>query len=158
IKVWYPRLPGTIVVFALALVAGRLFDFAAADMKVIGAIDRSIPVPVPPELSVAELPRLFIASLGLAFLIFPEGILLGRAMARRHGYDIDPDRELVALGASNVVSGLFHSFAVGSSQSRTLLNSATGGRTQLVSFAAAALLVAFLYFLASWIATLPTVA
>jgi SulP family sulfate permease len=79
-------------------------------------------------------------------------------MASRHGYDIDPNRELVALGVSNLIAGLFRSFAVGSSQSRTLLNSATGGRTQMVSFVAAGLLVAFVYFLASWIATLPTVA
>jgi SulP family sulfate permease len=158
IRIWLPRLPGTIIVFTLALVVGRCFDFAAANMQVIGKIDTRIPVSVPPELSAAEVPKLFIAALGLAFLIFPEGILLGRAMAGRHGYDIKPDRELAALGASNLIAGLFRSFAVGGSQSRTLLNSATGGRTQMVSFAAAALLIAFLYFLASWIATLPTVA
>src|SRR5262249_39691735 len=63
-----------------------------------------------------------------------------------------------ALGASNLLAGLFRGFAVGSSQTRTLLNSATGGRTQVVSFAAAGLLVAFVYFLAPWIATLPSVA
>jgi SulP family sulfate permease len=158
IRLWYARLPGTIVIFALALVAGRIFDFAASGMQVIGTIDTRIPIPAPPDLSFAEVPRLFVASLGMAFLIFPEGILLGRAMADRHGYDLNPDRELVALGAANLVTGLFRSFAVGGSQSRTLLNSATGGRTQMVSFAAAALLVAFLYFLATWISTLPTVA
>jgi SulP family sulfate permease len=53
---------------------------------------------------------------------------------------------------------LFRSFAVGGSQSRTLLSSATGGRSQVVSLVAAVLLVGFMYFLASWIATLPTVA
>ena len=157
-RVWFPKLPGTIVIFALALVAGRLFDFADAGMQTIGTIDTTIPVFAAPELKVKELPQLFTAALGLAFLIFPEGILLGRVMANRHGYDLNPDRELVALGASNLVAGLFRSVAVGSSQSRTLLNSATGGRTQMVSFAAAVLLVAFLFFLATWIATLPTVA
>jgi SulP family sulfate permease len=158
IRLWYARMPGTIVIFALGLIAGRCFDFAASGMQVIGAIDTRLPVPVPPELSFAEVPRLFTAALGLAFLNFPEGILLGRVMADRHGYDVDPDRELVAFGAANLVTGLLRSFAVGSSQSRTLLNSATGGRTQMVSFVAVALLIAFLYFLASWIATLPTVA
>jgi sulfate permease, SulP family len=158
IRFWYARLPGTIVVFALALIAGRFFDFASQGMSVIGTIDTSIPVPVAPGLELSEAPRLFIAALGLALLIFPEGILLGRAMADRHRYDINPDRELVALGAANLLSGLFRSFPVGSSQSRTLLNSATGGRTQAVSFVAAFLLVGFMFFLASWIATLPTVA
>jgi SulP family sulfate permease len=158
IRAWFARLPGTIVVFALAMIVGRCFDFAAANMQVIGAIDMTIPVPHPPELSFADVTRLFTAAIGMALLIFPEGIVLGRAMAVRHGYEIKPDRELVALGASNLVAGLLHSFAVGSSQTRTLLNSATGGRTQLVSFAAALLLVLFLYFLAPWLATLPSVA
>jgi SulP family sulfate permease len=158
VRAWFPRLPGTIVIFALALVAGRCFDFAGAGMQVIGAIDTAIPVPVPPGLALKDVPVLFTAALGLAFLIFSEGVLLGRAMAGRHGYDINPDRELLALAASNLAAGLFRSFAVGSSQSRTLLNSATGGRTQMVSFTAAVLLIVFLYFLASWISTLPTVA
>src|SRR6516164_2035856 len=39
IRIWLPRLPGTIALFALALVAGRCFDFAAAGMQVIGTID-----------------------------------------------------------------------------------------------------------------------
>jgi SulP family sulfate permease len=155
---WLPRVPGTIVVFALALIAGRFVDFRALNVAVIGTVDTSIPSPVPPELSLAEVGRLVTAALGLSLLIFPEGILLGRAMAGRRHYEIEPDRELVALGMANLAAGLLRSFAVGASQSRTLLNSATGGRTQLVSLVAAALLVAFMFFLASWIATLPTVA
>jgi sulfate permease, SulP family len=154
----FPRIPGTIVVFALALVAGRCFDFAEMNLAVIGAVDTRIPTPVPPELSLADLGRLATSALGLALLIFPEGVLLGRVMADRHNYEINPDRELVALGMANLAAGLFRSFAVGSSQSRTLLNSATGGRSQMVSLVAAVLLVGFMYFLASWIATLPIVA
>jgi SulP family sulfate permease len=150
--------PGTIVVFALALVAGSFVDFPEMGVPVIGTVDTRLPSPVPPELSLTEVGRLVTGALGLALLIFPEGVLLGRAVAARHHYDIQPDRELVALGMANLGAGMFHSFAVGASQSRTLLNSATGGRTQMVSLVAAVLLVGFMVFLASWIATLPTVA
>lgn len=155
---WRPDVPGTIVVFAVALIAGRCLDFPALHVQVIGVVDTRIPSPVPPELSLTEVGRLVTAALGLALLIFPGGILLGRAMAGRHHYEIQPDQELVALGMANLAAGLFRSFAVGGSQSRTLLNSATGGRTQLVSLVAAGLLVGFMCFLGSWIATLPTVA
>src|SRR5262249_19636838 len=148
-----PHVPGTIVIFALALIAGRCCDFPALNVQVIGPIDTRIPTPVPPELSLTEIGQLITGALGLALLIFPEGVLLGRVMGARHNYEIQPDRELIALGVANLAAGLFRSFAVGSSQSRTLLNSATGGRTQMVSLIAAALLVAFMYFLASWIAT-----
>jgi sulfate permease, SulP family len=155
---WKPEIPGTIVVFALALIAGRLFDFAGMHVAVIGQVDTRIPTPVPPELSLADIGRLATSALGLALLIFPESVLLGRAMANRHNYEINPDRELIALGFANLAAGLFRSFAVSASQSRTLLNSATGGRSQMVSLVAGVLLIGFMYFLASWIATLPTVA
>jgi SulP family sulfate permease len=155
---WFPRLPGTVLIFVLALVAGRLVDFPGLQMQVIGAVNTHIPDLVPPRLSLEEIGRLVTAAIGLAFLIFPEGILLGRAVAKRHRYAIDPDRELAALGVANLAAGLLHGFAVGASQTRTLLNDATGGRTQMVSLIAAGLLVTFIYFLGAWIATLPTVA
>lgn len=158
LKIFQPRIPGTIVIFALALIAGQFIDFKGMGMAVIGAVDTRIPTPVPPEMSLAVVGQLVTAALGLSLLIFPEGILLGRAMADKHNYDIKPDRELVALGMGNLAAGLLHSYAVGGSQSRTMLNSATGGRTQMVSLIAAGLLVGFMAFLASWIATLPTVA
>jgi SulP family sulfate permease len=153
-----PRIPGSIVVFALAIVAGQIVDVSTRGIKVIGEVDTSMPAPVPPELSLSDVGRLVAGALGLAMLIFPEGILLGRAMANRHGYEVRPNQELVALGLANLAAGLLRTFAVGGSQSRTLLNSATGGRTQMVSLIAGALLVLFVVFLSSWIATLPNVA
>lgn len=153
-----PRFPASIVVFGLAVVAGQLFDLPARGIKVIGEVDTTMPTSVPLDLSMSDLGRLFIAALGLAMLIFPEGILLSRSMANKHGYEIRPNQELIALGVSNLAAGLLQSFAVGGSQSRTLLNSGTGGRTQMVSLIAAGLLVFFVVFLSSLIATLPNVA
>lgn len=157
-KMRVPKIPGTIVVFVIALVAGRLVDFAAHNVSVIGTVDTKLPDPVPPRLSLTQVGQLVTGALGLALLIFPQGILLGRVMAARHKYELRPDQELLALGMANLAAGIFRSFAVGASQSRTLLNSATGGRTQLVSFIAAVLLIGFMVFLATWIATMPTVA
>ena len=153
-----PKVPGTVVVFVLALLAGQLIDFTGLQVSVIGAVDTRIPDPVPPALSLQEMGRLIMGAVGLAMLIFPQGILLGRAMAGKHHYSLNTDQELVALGAANIAAGLFRSFAVGASQSRTLLNDATGGRTPLVGLIAGVLLVIFMYFLATWIAALPNVA
>ena len=80
------------------------------------------------------------------------------SVAGKHGYEINADRELVAFGAANAAAGLLCTFAVGSSQTRTLLNDATGGRTQMVSFLAAAIAAAFVFVLAPWISTIPSVA
>ena len=154
----WQRVPGAVVVFVLAMIAGRCVDFAAHGIHVIGAVDLSIPNAVWPGLKFTEAAPLFIAAIGIALLVFSEGVVLARSVADRHGYAIDPDRELVAFGAANVAAGLVCSFSVGSSQTRTLLNDASGGRTQLVSLLAAVLATAFVVVLTSWIATIPSVA
>jgi SulP family sulfate permease len=152
------RVPGAVAVFVVAMIAGRCVDFAAHGMQVIGTVDLHVPDPVRPGLGVAEAAPLFTAAIGIALLVFSEGVVLGRSLAGRHGYAVDPDRELVAFGAANVAAGLLHSFAVGSSQTRTLLNDASGGRTQMVSLLAAGLAALFVFLLSSWIATIPSVA
>lgn len=157
LRIWLPRLPGAVVIFALAIVAGQAFDFSAHGMAVIGSVDTSWPKLVPPILSLDMAGGLAVSALGIALMVFPEGVVLGRSMAKKHGYTIHPDRELVALAAANLAAGLVHSFAVGASQTRTLLNDGTGGRTQVVSLFAALFLVVFMFYLAPWMAGMPTV-
>jgi sulfate permease, SulP family len=152
------KLPGAVAVFVLAIIAGRFLDFSAFGVPVLGTVDLHVPDAVRPGLRIADATPLFTAAIGIALLVFSEGVVLGRSVASRHGYEINPDRELIAFGAANAAAGLLCSFAVGSSQTRTLLNDGTGGRTQMVSFLAAALTAAFVFLLAPWIATIPSVA
>ena len=152
------RVPGAVAVFVLAMAAGQFVNFSALGLHVIGTVDLHIPDAVRPGLRIADAAPLFTAAIGIALLVFSEGVVLARSVAGRHRYGIDPDRELIAFGAANVAAGLLCSFAVGSSQTRTLLNDTTGGRTQMVSLIAAALVTAFVFLFASWIATIPSVA
>jgi SulP family sulfate permease len=152
------KVPGAVVVFALAVIAGRIFDFSQHDVAVIGQFDISPPRPERLGLAPADAAPLFTASIGIALLVFSEGVVLGRTVAGRHGDAIDPDRELVAFGMANAAAGLCCSFAVGASQTRTLLNDATGGRTQMVSFLAAAMTAGSVLLLAPWISTIPVAA
>jgi len=156
---WKIRLlPGAVAVFALAMVAGCLVDFSSLGVPLLGRVDLHLPEAVRPGLRIMDATPLFTAAIGIALLVFSEGVVLGRSVARKHGYHIDADRELTAFGAANLAAGLLGCFAVGSSQTRTLLNDATGGRTQMVSFLAAALAAAFVFLLAPWIATIPSAA
>jgi SulP family sulfate permease len=153
-----PRVPGAVTVFVLAMIAGQFVNFSALGLNVIGAVDLRIPNAVRPGLRVADAAPLFTAALGIALLVFSEGVVLARSVAGRHRYAIDADQELIAFGAANVAAGVLCSFAVGSSQTRTLLNDSTGGRTQMVSLIAAALTTAFVFLFTSWLATIPSVA
>ncbi|MCB1859221.1 MAG: SulP family inorganic anion transporter [Gammaproteobacteria bacterium] len=151
------RLPPLVPVFFIALVLGLLFDFESIGLGTIGAIGDTGPKAMEFDFELDDIAALAVGALGLSMLIFPEGILLSRAMAEKHSYEIDPDRELLALGTANLATGAVHGFTVGGSQTRTLLNSAAGGRTQVANLASVAFLTAFLILAGDALSRLPNV-
>ena len=68
------------------------------------------------------------------------------------------NRELTGFGAANVASGLFGGFPVTGSDSRTAVNDAVGGKTQLVALVAAAALTAIIFLVGDVLAYVPTAA
>jgi sulfate permease, SulP family len=153
-----PRIPGALVVFVLAMVVSAAFKLPERGVAVIGEVPRGLPGLRLPVVSLDVIQDLLPAAVGIALLTFPEGILLARAFAARNRDTIRPNQELLALAAANLAAGMFHGFSVGASQSRTTVNEAAGGRTQLSSLVAAGVLVLFLLFLTPVLKSVPVVA
>ncbi len=151
------RMPPLVPVFFLSLVCGLFIDFTAIGVDTIGEIGGFGPKTMELDFNLTDIATLAMGALGLSMLIFPEGILLSRAMAEKHGYEIDPDRELLALGTANLATGAVQGFAVGGSQTRTLLNSGVGGRTQVANLASVAFLIGFLLLAGDALSSLPKV-
>jgi SulP family sulfate permease len=108
--------------------------------------------------SVSDVSSLAPGAIALALLVFAEGVLLARTLASKRFEAVDPDQELTALGAANVAAGLVSGLPVGASTSRSVTADATGTRTQLTQWIAAAMLAAFVLFLAPALSALPRVA
>ncbi|XP_060017972.1 solute carrier family 26 member 6 isoform X6 [Lagenorhynchus albirostris] len=98
-------------------------------VDVVGKIPAGLVPPVAPS------PQLFARLVGNAFAIavvgFAIAISLGKIFALRHGYRVDSNQELVALGLSNLIGGIFQCFPVSCSMSRSLVQESTGGNTQV---------------------------
>lgn len=153
-----PRFPGTLAAFILSLIVSGLFDLAGHGVKVIGQMPVGFPAFHIPVVSMDDIRQIFPAAFGIVMLIISDGILLSRAFASKNGYSICPNQELLAHASANLASGFFQGFAVGASQSRTTVNDAAGGKTQLVSLFAAVTLAAFLLFFTPLLRLLPMVA
>ncbi|XP_057560993.1 solute carrier family 26 member 6 isoform X4 [Hippopotamus amphibius kiboko] len=99
------------------------------EVDVVGRIPAGLVPPVAPS------PQLFAKLVGNAFAIavvgFAIAISLGKIFALRHGYRVDSNQELVALGLSNLIGGIFQCFPVSCSMSRSLVQESTGGNTQV---------------------------
>src|SRR5262249_7253671 len=83
---WKLRIvPGAVVLFALAMIAGRWIDFSQHGMQIIGKVDLNLPTPVRTGLNISEASPLFMAAMGIALLAFSKGVMLGRSVATKHG-------------------------------------------------------------------------
>ncbi|XP_069045672.1 solute carrier family 26 member 6-like isoform X5 [Lepisosteus oculatus] len=111
-------------------------------IEVVGLIPSGLLAPVAPSLS------LFGDVLGDAFAMSVVGygmaISMGRLFALKYGYRVDSNQELLALGLSNAVGGLFQCFAVSCSMSRSLVQESTGGKTQVAGAVSALVILVIL--------------
>ena len=85
-----------------------------------------------------------LASVGLAWVTLSDTTALSRGFAALTGERVDPNREIIALGVSNVAAGAFSGFPISASTSRTTIAHASGGNTQLVGVVSAVLVLALL--------------
>uniref|UniRef100_A0A7M4FJU2 Solute carrier family 26 member 6 n=1 Tax=Crocodylus porosus TaxID=8502 RepID=A0A7M4FJU2_CROPO len=78
----------------------------------------------------------FARMVGNAFAIAIVGyaicISLGKIFALKHGYKVDSNQELIALGMCNFLGGFFQCFSISCSMSRSLVQESTGGNSQLI--------------------------
>ena len=95
----------------------------------LGAIPRSLPVPVAPMLRLV--PPLVIPALSLAFVGLVQGAAISAAFPNPDGSSPDSSRDFIGQGAANVIAGTFRGMPVGGSMSATSLNKAAGARSRL---------------------------
>jgi len=126
-----PRAPVALIGMLGATAVAWILDLSDHGVRLVGEIPRGVPVPGLPDIGTEHLTAMLAPALGIAFVGYTDNILTGRAFAARHAETVDPQRELLALGAANLGSGLLAGFPVSSSGSRTAIVDSMGGRSQL---------------------------
>ena len=149
------RIPGPLVALVLGILAVPLFDLESHGVTVVGKIATGVPLPSFTAVPLASLPFLVVGAAGIVFIAMGESIGAARMFAARHGYEIDADQELLALGSANLASGLFGGFVTDASLSQTATAEAAGARSQLSSLVTSGLILATAIFLAPLFASLP---
>jgi sulfate permease, SulP family len=153
----WPKAPGPLLAILLATAVVMAFGLSSRGVDVVGPIPAGLPVPRLPGLHPAALRELLLPALAVLIVGFSDDVLTARSFARRRE-QIVANRELLALGASNVGSSLLRGFPVSSSASRTAIAVTTGSKTQVYSWATAASVVAVLLFLRQVLSHFPTAA
>ena len=157
-KHYTPRAPAALIALLAAGLGVFLIGLAGPSVKLVGAVPSGLPSFALPGLGYTGVQSIFMDAVGLVIVSFTSGMLTARSFAARNGYAINADQEMRALGIANIASGLFGGFAVTGADSRTAVNDASGGKTQLVSVVAALATAGVALFLAVPLGYLPLAA
>ncbi len=152
---WTPRLPGPLIVVALAALVTWAAGLADKGVALVGEVPSGLPVPHLPPLTGEDIRLLALPALGVALVGYTDTVLTGRAFAARSHETIDPGRELLVLGLGNLSAGLVRGFPISSSGSRTAVAEAAGAKSQVYSLVTAAVIVATLLFAGPLLSTFP---
>jgi MFS superfamily sulfate permease-like transporter len=157
-KRWVPRWPAPLlaVVFAVALVYS--IGLEARGVAVVGKVPAGLPQLRWPEFDPEFIVPLLGGALGVALLSFSNAIVVARSFAAKGRYEVDVDQEFIALGACQIAAGLSQGFAVSGADSRTAMNYSSGGKSQVASLVAAAVMAVVLVFLTGPLSYLPKAA
>ena len=132
-----PHLPGGLLVVALGIGTGKWLNLSQYGIGLVGAIDLQLAAPTLPQLSYAQWLRVGETSVAMVMILYAESYSSIRSFAMKHGDPVSPNRDLLAIGAGNLLSGLFHGMPAGAGYSATSANDAAGALSRLAGWCAA---------------------
>jgi high affinity sulfate transporter 1 len=143
-----PRVPGVLVAVVGATLVVAAFNLGArAGVSVLGPLPQGLPKLTIPFVGAADLMQVLIGGIAVALISIADTSVLSRIYAAKTGVHVNPNQEMVGLGAANLAAGFFQGFPVSSSSSRTPVAEAAGARSQLTGVVGA-LTIALLLLLA----------
>ena len=151
-----PRVPAILIAVVGATVAVALFDLAAKGVSVLGPLPYGLPTFAIPAITMADLRPVIVGGLAVALVSFADTSVLSRAYAARMKMPVDPNQEMIGLGAANLAAGFFQGFPISSSSSRTPVAEAAGSRTQLTGVVGAVAIAVLLLVAPNLLQNLPT--
>jgi high affinity sulfate transporter 1 len=128
----YKRIPGLLLAVVAATIVVAILNLdSTAGVKVLGPLPQGLPSFALPMISFAHLDEVIIGGCAVAMVAFADTSVLSRTYAAKTRTAVDPNQEMIGLGAANLAAGLFQGFPISSSSSRTPVAEAAGAKTQL---------------------------
>ncbi|GAA0000563.1 SulP family inorganic anion transporter [Bradyrhizobium diazoefficiens] len=153
------RLPGILIAVVGATAIVDVLDLGTRyGVAVLGPLPQGLPGFAIPWITYGDIVPVLVGGCAIALVSFADTSVLSRAYAARLGTHVDPNQEMVGLGAANLATGFFQGFPISSSASRTPVAEAAGARTQLTSVVGALAIAILLLVAPNLLQHLPTAA
>jgi high affinity sulfate transporter 1 len=155
----FKRVPGILLaVIGATVIAGVLDLGTASGIAVLGPLPQGLPGFALPWITMDDIVPVILGGAAIAMVSFADTSVLSRTYAARLRTPVDPNQEMIGLGAANLAAGFFQGFPISSSSSRTPVAEAAGASTQLTGVVGALAVAALLVFAPNLLQHLPSAA
>jgi high affinity sulfate transporter 1 len=155
-KYWAPEIPGVLIaVVGATLAVAFIRPLENAQLAVVSTLPQGLPALRIPFVTISDLSEMLSGSIAIALVAFADTSVLSRIYSQRGGYAVNSNRELVSLGITNLVVGLFQGFSISASASRTPVAEQAGAKTQVTGLVGAILVTLLLYFAPTLLKSMP---
>ncbi|XP_063300426.1 solute carrier family 26 member 9 [Pelobates fuscus] len=131
-KIRFPIPMEIIIVIIATAISGSLNLPEKYNMNIVGQIPLGFPAPTLP--TVSQWGDMIGTAFSLAIVGYVINLAMGRTLGAKHGYDVDPNQEMLALGCSNFFGSFFYIHVICCALSVTLAVDGAGGKSQMASF------------------------
>jgi high affinity sulfate transporter 1 len=148
-----PRVPASLITVAAGIALSSLAGLSRYGVELVGQVAPGLPSFALPDVTLFE--KLWPPAMGIALMSFVETIAAGQAFRGPDEPRPSPNKELLAIGLTNLIGGTFHNLPSGGGTSQTAVNRRAGARSQIAGLVTAAVVVAVLCFLAPLVHLMP---
>jgi high affinity sulfate transporter 1 len=150
---YFPRVPAALVTVAVGIFVSAVASLNHHGIELVGDVKGGLPSFTLPKSAMFE--QLWPAAVGIALMSFVETAAAGQAFQKTDEPPPRPNRELVAIGLTNLLGSFFQNMPSGGGTSQTAVNREAGARTQIAGLVTAAVVLAVLMFLAPIVQYMP---
>lgn len=155
LKRFWPRAPRAIIVVLLGTLAVYFGELHTLGVDIVHEIPAGLPAFGLPAFDQGAMRTLAPIAWTIALVGFMESIAVSKALATQHGYEINANQELIALGLSNIGGSLTQGYPITGGLSRSAVNASAGAKTALASMFTAGVVITALLFLTPLLYYLP---
>ena len=120
---------GPVAAVVVTTLAVWFFDLAGQGVKIVGAVPQSLPPLTMPDLSFDLMGNLLLPAFLISVIGFVESISVAQTLAAKRRQRINPDQELIGLGAANIGAAFTGGYPVTGGFARSVVNFDAGAQT-----------------------------
>ena len=120
---------GPVAAVVVTTLAVWFFDLAGQGVKIVGAVPQSLPPLTMPDLSFDLMGNLLLPAFLISVIGFVESISVAQTLAAKKRQRINPDQELIGLGAANIGAAFTGGYPVTGGFARSVVNFDAGAQT-----------------------------